>query len=57
MPNVKFQDHKTFGSGEEDFLSFYYRIWAWWQSWSCDLNRLYNRSLPIPMGATREILL
>ena len=36
MPHAKFQDHRTFGSGEEDFEGFYH-IWAWWPSWSCDL--------------------
>ena len=37
MLHAKFQDHRTSGSGEEDFKSFYH-IWAWRPSWSCDLN-------------------
>ena len=31
MLHAKFQDHRTSGSGEEDFKSFYY-IQAWWPS-------------------------
>ena len=40
MLHAKFQDHRTSGSGEEDFLRFYH-IWAWRTSWSCDLDHLY----------------
>ena len=41
MLHAKFQDHRTSGSREEDFKSFYH-IWAWWSSWSCDLDHLYK---------------
>ena len=31
MLHANFQDHRTSGSGEEDFQSFYH-IWAWLES-------------------------
>ena len=37
MLYAKFQDHRSSGSREEDFKGFYH-IWAWWPSWSCDLD-------------------
>ena len=47
MLNAKFQNHRTFSSGEEDFKGFYH-IWAWWPSLSCDLDHLYNLSFSFP---------
>ena len=47
MLHAKFQDHRTSGSGEEDFKGFYH-IWAWRPSWSCDLGHLYKLSFPLP---------
>ena len=41
MLHAKFQDHRTFGSGEEDFLGLSH-IWAWRPSSSCDLDHLYK---------------
>ena len=40
MLHAKFQDHRTSGSGEEDFLRFlpYMGVGP---SWSCDLDYLY----------------
>ena len=32
MPHAKFQDHRTSGSGEEDFKGFYHMSWQ-----PCDL--------------------
>ena len=54
MPHAKFQDHRTSGSVEEDFKGFYH-IWAWWPSWSCDLDHLYKLSFPLPVEAPQEI--
>ena len=51
MLHAKFQDHRTSGSGEEDFKLFFYHIWAWRPSWSCDLVHLYKLLVPIPMEA------
>ena len=51
---AKFQDHRTSGSGEEDFKSFYH-IWAWWPSWSCDLYHLYKLSFPFPKETPNKI--
>ena len=41
MITAKCQDNRTSGSGEDDFKGFYH-IWAWWPSWSCDLDHLYK---------------
>ena len=59
MLHAKFQDHRTSGSGEEDFLKFFYHIciWAWRPSWSCDLGHLYKLSFPFPKEASHEIWL
>ena len=43
MLHAKFQDHKTSGSGEEDF--------------SCDLDHLYKPAFPIPKEAPHKIWL
>ena len=37
MIHAKFQDHRTSGSGEENF----YHIWVWRPPWSCDLGHLF----------------
>ena len=42
MLHVKFQDHRTSGSGEEEFFKGFYHIWACRPSWSSDLDRLYK---------------
>ena len=47
MLHAKFQDHRTSSSGEESF----YHVWAWRPSWSCDLDRLYKLSFPLPKEA------
>ena len=48
MLHARFQDHRTFGSVEEDFEGFYL-IWAWRLSWSCYLGHLYKLSLDAHM--------
>ena len=40
MLHAKFQDNRTSGFGEEDFLKVF-TILAWRPSWSCDLDHLY----------------
>ena len=40
MLHSKFQDHRSVGSGEEDFCY----TWALWPSWSSDPTRLYKCS-------------
>ena len=47
MLHTKFQDHRTSGSGEEEFKGFYH-IWAWRPSWSCDQDHLYKNGSPFP---------
>ena len=39
------------------FLNFFYHIWAWWPSWSCDLDHSYKYMFPRsrPKEATNEI--
>ena len=56
MLHVKFQDHRTSGSGEEIFEGFF-QIWAGRPFWSCDLDHLYKLSFPLPKEATHEIWL
>ena len=56
MFHAKFQDHRTAGSGEEDFKGFYH-IWAWQPSWSCDLDNLCKLSFPLPKEAPHRIWL
>ena len=41
MVHIKFQGNWVSGSGEEDFLSFL-PLWAWWPSWSRDLDQIYK---------------
>ena len=54
MLHAKFQDHRTFGSGDEGFKGFYH-IWVWRPSWSCDLDHLYKLSIPHPRDAPYEV--
>ena len=55
MLHAKFQDHRTSGSGE-DFKGFY-RIWAWWPSWSCDLDHVYKLLFPFSKEAPHKVWL
>ena len=58
MLHAKFQDHRTSGSGEEDFFKvFTDHIWAWRPSWSCDLDNLYKLSFPLPKEVPHKIWL
>ena len=52
MLHAKFQDtcNKTFGSG-------IYQTWAWWPSWSCDLNHLYKLLFPFIIEPPHKIWL
>ena len=54
MLHGKFQDHRTSGSGEDDFKGFCH-IWAWRPAWSCDLDHLYKLWFPLPKEAPHEI--
>ena len=55
MLNAKFQDHRTSGSGEEDFLRFL--PYMGMAAWSCDLDHLYKLSFPLPKEAPHKIWL
>ena len=57
MLHTKFQGHRLLGSGEEDFFSDFYHIWAWRPFWSCDQHRLTNFCYPIPRRLHYEIWL
>ena len=35
----------------------FYHIWAWWPSWSCDLDFLYTHWFPLPIDASYKIWL
>ena len=37
---------------EKKILKGFYHIWAWWPSWSCDLDFLYTHWFPLPMDAS-----
>ena len=51
MLHAKFQDHRTSGSGAEDFyFKGFVHIWAWRPSRSCDLDHKYKLSFPFPKG-------
>ena len=56
MLHTKFHENRPAGSGEK-FLSGFYHIWAWWPSWSCDLDFAIKLSSPLPMDAPHEISL
>ena len=56
MLQTKFQDYRIINYVEEDFLKFFYHLWAWWKSWSCDLYHYYKLSFPLPKDAPHEIL-
>ena len=51
MLHAKFQDHRTSGSGKEDF----YHIWAWRPSWSSALYHLYKHYFPLFKGGSHKI--
>ena len=56
MLHDEFHDHKTSGSGEEDFKGFNY-ILAWRPSWSCDLDHLYKLSFLLFKEVSHKIWL
>ena len=39
------------------FLKDVYHIWAWWPSWSCDLDYLYTHWVLYPIDASHKIWL
>ena len=41
---------------KENILEGLYHIWAWQQSWSCDLDHLYKLSFPLPKKAQHKQL-
>ena len=41
----------------EKIFKCFYHIWAWWRSWSCDLDHLYKLWFPLPKEAPRKIWL
>ena len=54
MLHTKFRENRPASSREEDFSGFYH-IWAWWPSWSCDLDFAIKLSLPLPMDTPHKI--
>ena len=57
MLHTKFHENRPAGSGEDDFLSGFYHIWAWRPSWSCDLDFVIELSSTLPMDAPHKISL
>ena len=50
MLHTKFHGNRSAGSGEEIFVGFFYHIWAWRPSWSCDPYAANKLSFPLPKG-------
>ena len=57
MLHTKIHENRPAGSGEEDFLVFFYHIWAWRPSWSCDPDFAIKLSFHLPMDAPHKISL
>ena len=36
-------------------LKGFYHIWAWWPSWSCDLDYLYTHWFPLSIDASHKL--
>ena len=53
MPHAKFQDHRTSGSGEEDFLRFL----SYMYGHGGHLGHLYKLSFPLAKDAPHKIWL
>ena len=47
MLHAKFQDHRTFGSGDSNIFKGFYHISAWRPSWLRDLDNLFKLSFPV----------
>ena len=54
MLHTKSKGHQPSGSGEEDLKSFFYHIWAWRLSWSCDQVHLNKLLFPRPKESPYE---
>ena len=57
MLHTKFHENRPASSGEEDFRVFFYHIWVWRPSWSCDLDFAIKLSSPLPMDVPNKISL
>ena len=57
MLHNKFHWNCSTGSREEDSFMFFYHIWAWPPSWSCDLDHFYKLLFPLPKDAPHEVWL
>ena len=57
MLHTNFRGNGPAGSGEEDFLSGFYHIWAWRSSCSCDQDPVNKLLFPLPMDAPHKIWL
>ena len=55
MLHTKFLGNRPASSGEEDFWSGFYHIWAWRPSWSCDQDPANKLSFPLPMDVPHKI--
>ena len=53
MLHTKFQDHRSVGSGEEEFFC---HTRALWTAWSCDPTLLYKFSFPFSCSVVDNIL-
>ena len=46
MLHTKSRENRPDGSGEEDFEGFFFHLWAWRPSWSCDQHHVNTFSFP-----------
>ena len=53
MLHTKFRGNRLAFSGEEDF-EWFYHIWAWRPSWSCDQDPANKLLFPLPMDAPHK---
>ena len=54
MLHTKSQGYQPSGSGEY-FKVFFYHIWVWWPSWSCDQDHLNKLLFPHPKKSPYEM--
>ena len=57
MLHTKFRENRPAGSGEEFFEGFFYHIWAWRPSLSCDPDASNKLSFAAPKEAPHKIWL
>ena len=55
MLHTKFHGNRSTDSGEA-FLRFFYHIWAWLPSWSCDQHHINKFHFYVPVLKSRDVI-